>query len=217
MPWIVPVASAVIGAVGSGYSANKSRQQAADLAKKQQPLIDVQAGTAKALQPYATGFYERAQKAYDPAFNYYHSLMSGSRADLVSALAPEIEGVNRRYANTTQIARELAPRGGASAEFNAEIPYKRAGEVQALISGGRSNAASALANLSQTAGSLGSGAAGGSLAGASGAAAGINSGYNAQQAAAAAQAAQYQQMAQALMSNVHYDADTGKWGWGAAP
>lgn len=217
MSWIVPVASAVIGAAGSYFSAKKSKDAANKLAGQQQPLIDVETQTAKSLQPYATGFYQRAQQAYDPAFKYYSSLMSGNRGDLVSALAPEISGINRSYQTAQQTAGELSPRGGASAAFLAEQPYRRASEVQALISGGRSGAASSLANLAQTAGSLGSGAAGNSLQAATGAAAGNTSLYNSQQNAAAQQAAMYQQMAQALNSSIHWDADEGKWGWGSRP
>lgn len=214
MAWIVPVASAVIGAAGSYLSARKGKKSADQLRKQQQPLVDVQTQTARALQPYATGFYDRAQRAIDPALKYYTGLMSGNRSDLVSALAPEIEGINRGYANTLQTQRELSPRGGATTAFAAELPFRRQSEIQALVAGGRRDAAAQLPNLASTAANIGSGAAGYSLNAAIGANTGIQNMYNNQQYANTQQASAYAQLAQTLLSQVHYNADTGKWGWG---
>lgn len=194
------IIGALISAYGA-YSASQSQKKSAQAyAGAQGPLGDIQAKTAKDLQPYASGFYQRAQDAFDPSFSYYRALLSGNRADLLTALSPQVRGVNARYQQLTAAQRELSPRGGASASFNAQLPYQRNSEINSLISAAPGVGAQGLSALAGQAGSLGSGAAGGMVANAQGASGIANSLFNANANANASTSMYYKSIADAITS-----------------
>ena len=152
------IVASLIGAGVSLYSSNKQAQQAKKLQKQQQPLIDAQTGLATSMAPYATGFFQRAQQAYDPAAEYYKALASGDSARIAQATAAQRANINTKYGSLIRTSRELSPRSGASASFNAELPYRAGDETQALVNNEVSGAYGHLASLSSEAGALGQGA-----------------------------------------------------------
>lgn len=200
MAWVAPVVMAVAGAASSYHNGKQQQKAANKLNAQQQPLIDAQTGLVKSLTPYASQFYGRALQGYDPAFAHYRAIASGDRSQIMGALAPDIENIGTKYRSLMQATGELMPRGGRSASFNAEIPFRAADDTQALISGARETGYANLLKMAGTAGDLGAGAAGVSTKSGEGANALLSSNYNFGRQNAADQAANQKDIANLLFA-----------------
>ena len=73
--------------------------------------------------------------------NYWSSILNGNRATMTSAMAPEISRIGQGYQTALNTSTALNPRGGTSAEFNAEMPYQQQNQVSTLLQGARPEAA----------------------------------------------------------------------------
>lgn len=106
--------------------------------------------------PAAQNLIGMGSQAYQPVLNYWSSILSGNRGAMTSALAPEISRIGQGYQAAGQTSTALNPRGGPSAEFNAELPYAQQRDVTTLLQGARPQAATGLLNAGQQATSAGS-------------------------------------------------------------
>jgi hypothetical protein len=59
-------------------------------------------------------------------------------------MAPEISQIGQGYRAATNASASLMPRGGTSAEFNAELPFQQQHDVGSLLQGARPAAAGSL-------------------------------------------------------------------------
>lgn len=171
------IVAAVIGAAASLYAQHRSQQAAKKVGGQQDRLYGIQADTAEKLQPYALDFYKRSSEAADPALSYYRALASGDKSQIYGALSPELSNIGSKYRSLIGASSELNQRGGVSASYAAELPFKAADEQTSLVNGAR---ASAYGNLSSLAGqfaNVGAGAAGGSQNAAQGAGSTLNNAY----------------------------------------
>jgi len=158
MTW---VAVAVAGGAVLNYFGNKSAS------KKQQPLINAQtdlarqqAEIAKSTQPYIVPWYQRAGASFDPAFAHYRALASGDRDAIMREVAPQLADINSRYGSIISASRNLNPRSGAGASYNADLPFRAADEGQRVINTERASAYPALSAMAGQAANIGAGAAG---------------------------------------------------------
>lgn len=194
----------VVGALISAYGAYRQRQaqkKAADQAREQmQPLYDVQAGLLKNLAPYAQGFYQRAQQAYDPAVAYYKAVASGDRNRILAATSPQTQQIGNKYNSVLQASRELNPRSGANSAYNADLAYKSADEQQALINQQQQSAYGNLSAMAGQAANMGGSASGQAINAGTGAGNAAGSVYGVGYGDANSQGQFYANIAKALMS-----------------
>lgn len=194
------VVSALIGAYGA-YQQRQAQKDASKQAKDQlNPLYQTQADLMKRLAPYAEGFYQRAQQAYDPAVAYYKALASGDRNRILAAVSPQLQAIGNKYRSITQASRELNPRSGAGAAFNADLAYRSADEQQALINQQQQSAYGNLSAMAGQAANIGGSASGQAIGAGAGAGNAAGSMYGAGMADANSQGQFYANIAKALMS-----------------
>lgn len=155
----VTAAAAIVGAYSSYHNGKQAK-------KAQQPLINAQVDLSKqmgtnlkTLAPYSQAFYQRAGEAYDPAAAYYKAAAAGGPS-LLRATAPELNTIGTKYNSIISAQRELQPRTGTSAAFNAALPFQAGNEQQGIINHARTDAIGNLAQLAGTAGNLGASAGG---------------------------------------------------------
>lgn len=86
-------------------------------------------------------------QAINPVLNYWSSILSGNRGLATSALAPEISRIGQGYQQAGQTSAALNPRGGTSAEFNAELPFQQQRDVSSLFQQARPQAATQMQGL----------------------------------------------------------------------
>lgn len=201
MAWIAALASVV----GTYISNQQAQKNANKLTAGQLDLQGIQADIARALKPYAIDYYKRSQEAFDPAFQRYRSIASGAPGAAAAALAPELGSVDTKYGSVVRASRELRPRGGTSASYNADLVQRAADEKGAILSGGKQSAYQGLVQMSQLAGNLGAGAAGMSTGAAAGAGNLLQSAYNATKDANADSAKMYAEIGKALAGMVGQD------------
>lgn len=194
MAWI----GALITAAGGLIAANQQKQAAKGIGRQQDRLYGIQANTAERLQPFAFDFYRQASDAYAPALAYYKAITSGDRNRVLSAVSPGLRDIGSRYRSISEASRALNPRGGRSAAFNAELPYRAGDEAQSLINTERSSGFANLAKMAGLAGDLGSSAIGNSSNAAAGASGMLTQGSLLQGQLAGAQGAAYGDLGKAL-------------------
>jgi hypothetical protein len=100
----------------------------------------------KQLAPQGQNLIGMGTSSYQPVLNYWSSLLSGNRGQAASALSPEISRIGQGYKAATDASASLMPRGGTSAEFNAELPYQQQRDVSSLLQTARPQAATNLFN-----------------------------------------------------------------------
>jgi hypothetical protein len=66
---------------------------------------------------------------------------------MASALGPQLSQIGQGYQAAGQTSAALNPRGGPSAQFNAELPYQQQRDVTQLMQGARPQAAQQLGGL----------------------------------------------------------------------
>ena len=153
---------AAIGAGGSILGGllgkPKTPELSAEAKQAQQGLLaNQQTGQeyASQLNPYMTGFLDQAKTGIQTPMDYYAKLLSGDKAAMAEAIAPEAQRIGSNYAMAANSARSNMARGGYASSTLANLPFKRAGETNTLLQLLRPNAAAAMGNLALGAGQLG--------------------------------------------------------------
>jgi len=187
-------------AIASELIAKRQRKQVQPLINAQTDLAKQQAANAATLSPYIGQYYQRAGEAFDPAFQHYRALASGDRSTIMGAVAPQLADVNSRYGALIGASRELAPRSGAGAAYNADLGFRAADEGQRIISAERNSAYPALASMAGQAAGIGASAAGMATGAGQGASGMFGTALNSGRQLAGDQAAAYAQAAQSLYS-----------------
>lgn len=160
MAFLAPLAATAVGSL----FANKLAKAGTGPTKLEQPVLnqDAQAqktglGIGTSLAPQGQNLINMGAQGYQPVLNYWSSILSNNRGAATSALAPEISRIGQGYQSATQTSTALNPRGGTSAEFNAEAPYAQQHDVSTLLQTARPAAATSLLQGSQSATSAGAG------------------------------------------------------------
>lgn len=105
-------------------------------------------------------------RSFNPVMDYWSRLLSGNRASMTSALAPELNQMADQYQAARASAAALTPRGGGRASILAQLPFQQARDASTLMQTIRPQAAQGLLQAGQGALQAGQGIAqGGQLAG----------------------------------------------------
>jgi hypothetical protein len=100
-------------------------------------------------QTFGTGqqAYQAGVQDFGPALNYWQSILSGNKAEMESAIAPEKSDILSQYrARRRQLAATGARSGGTN-EQTAQSEYSQAGDIAALLQKLRPQAAKESASI----------------------------------------------------------------------
>lgn len=166
----VPALIGAAGSIGGALLSKSGSSQAPALsaeAKQAQTGLLGNMGTAQnyqnLLQPYMTSFYNQAQQGIASPMDYYAKLLSGDRAAMTQAIAPEAQAIGSNYATAARTAQTTMPRGGYASTTMANLPFMQANSINTLLQQLRPQAAAAMGNLALGAGQLGTSAGGNML------------------------------------------------------
>jgi len=147
VPFLIPIAASV----GGSLLGNKLAKAGTGPTKTEQGVLSQDAQAQKtglnagtAMLPQANNLIGMGSGAYQPVLNYWSSILSGNRGAATSAMAPELSRISQGYKTAGETSTALSPRGGPSAEFNAELPFQQQRDVTSLLQGARPAAAKGL-------------------------------------------------------------------------
>jgi hypothetical protein len=100
-------------------------------------------------------YTQPAIESYGTVTDFLKKLLGGDRAEMMSALGPEVKTIRNQNEAATRAISQFAPRGGGRATILAEQPYNMAAQIQALLQKVRPQAATQLAEVAKTQGQLG--------------------------------------------------------------
>jgi hypothetical protein len=81
--------------------------------------------------------------------DYWSKLLSGNRAEMMSAEAPEIQNISDLYGQQKKNISMFTPQGGGQTAALTEAPFQQARDVGTLLEKARPQAAQALENISK--------------------------------------------------------------------
>lgn len=84
------------------------------------------------------------------ALNYWSPILSGNRAEMTAALAPEINTINSGYNQQKSQLDMFAPRGGGRANMLQQLPFNQTRDISNLFAGIRPQAANAVTGIGQS-------------------------------------------------------------------
>lgn len=148
MAWIIPLATAVYGAISSHHAATEA-DKARKRTEAQQKDIYGQ------LKPTADQYTAMGKSALSPTLNYYMSLLGGNRYAMNEALAPELNAIGEQFQGSATNSHNLYGRGGGGPSQAQNVRDKYNSAVTNTTLGARPGAASALGGLGVNLANLG--------------------------------------------------------------
>lgn len=85
---------------------------------------------------------------------YYSDLLSGNRASMMAAEAPEIQTINDQYAQNKANISKFTPQGGGQTALLSELPFQQSRDVTTLLEKARPEAAKGLERVGAEQGAL---------------------------------------------------------------
>lgn len=152
---------AIISAVG-GYLATKQAGKKSSTTKQ---LEQQQLDASKFLVPFGQKSLTQASDALQTPLGFYSQLAHGDRNALLQNLSPELQSRDASDEAATRSVSELAPRGGASSDFFARMPFRRTTDTANMLFGARRAGNEGLATLGTNLASMGSNAISGGTTG----------------------------------------------------
>lgn len=73
--------------------------------------------------------FQTSVQGFQPSVNYWESILSGNRNAMANAVAPAATQISANYDRARDQASRNLPRGGYSAVMQAELPFKKAAEI----------------------------------------------------------------------------------------
>jgi hypothetical protein len=143
------ITASVVGVGLSGYSMYKQGKQGDAANKQNQQSIDNQTALSRTLADYASKNYALTQPALKKGIDYYSKLTGGGRADIQSAIAPDVAGVKDTYEGTQKYLEQQGVRGGGRDAAIAEAGRKEAGQIGMMPFQARQAATSKLTDIGQ--------------------------------------------------------------------
>lgn len=148
-----PIGAGVGGAIGgvAGLFSGGQSKEEKELLKKQRELADFQLSTSK--------------EALDPVLKYEKGILSGDRAEQLSAVEPELRSILGQYDTARKANAQFSPRGGGRTRKLSELPFQKITDIQNVLGKVRPEAARALSSIFQELNAGGSGSLFGALRG----------------------------------------------------
>ena len=152
MSFLAPMGAALGAGVGLSALGNllgrpKTTGTEQAVLNADQGTINTQQANAANLIPQGNNLIGMGSQAFQPALNYYSSILSGNKGAIGSALAPEIGQINQGFNTAAQTSSVLTPRGGPRADILSQQPFARQGAISTLFQQARPAAAQALGGL----------------------------------------------------------------------
>jgi hypothetical protein len=98
-----------------------------------------------------------ARAAITEPLGFFRALLSGDRAAVLQAFAPEVETLTQAYETGRRELEEFAPRGGGRTAAMTELPFRKARDIESLVHGARLTGAAGVEDIGQMLASLGLG------------------------------------------------------------
>jgi hypothetical protein len=103
----------------------------------------------------ANNFLTQAGSTLQKPADYYGGILSGNRANMMSAMAPEITTINNQANQARHQLATMGPMGGGRASAMAQLPMQTAGQIGTMFQQARPQAAQGLLNVGNAQGNLG--------------------------------------------------------------
>ena len=130
---------------------NQGRQLSGELTPIAKNLFNQGQGYLNQYLPQGQNLLNMGAGTYQPVLNYWSQLLSGNRAGMTSALAPEILRIGQGYDQAARTSSALMPRGGARADVLGQMPFNQQRDISTLFQQARPQAASGLLNAGNAA------------------------------------------------------------------
>jgi hypothetical protein len=101
------------------------------------------------------GAYQKGMQGFDPAMQYWQSILSGNKSEMESAVAPEKESIMDRYRATKKGLAKRGSRSGGTNEAVASAGFSEAGDIGRMFQTLRPQAAKESAGLADSYAKLG--------------------------------------------------------------
>jgi hypothetical protein len=124
-------------------------------AQKKLTGVETQAATYGLTQAQQT--IPQATSALQAPLNFFQSLLSGNRNEIMSALSPSISTLSSEYDTGRKTAQEFAPRGGGRAAALEEEPFQEASQIESLVQGAQTEGAQGVASIASELADIGLG------------------------------------------------------------
>lgn len=104
---------------------------------------------------YATGYalpegkklLGQAESTLQQPTDYYSKLLSGNRAEMMAAEAPEIQTITDQYGKAQADISKFTPQGGGQTGLLSELPFQKSRDVTTLLEKARPAAAQQLESI----------------------------------------------------------------------
>jgi hypothetical protein len=141
--WGPPLISA-----GIGYGMNKIGGAGSGAPGPTSPTFRRSEQTGDLAKEFAFDYaLPQAKEAYDPVLKYYKDLLSGNRAEMMGAVAPEVGAIRSGYDQAKKNISAFTPRGGGQTSILSELPFRQNADIQRLLQTVRPAAAGNLGGL----------------------------------------------------------------------
>lgn len=166
IPGVGPLIKAGLGVGGSLLGSKLGKSQPTDLENqataaniagmKQGQLISQQSqDQASKLFPQAQSLFDMSRPAMQAPINYWSSILSGNHGAVTSAMGPELTRIGEGYQAAGNAQSALTPRGGSSANINADRPFQQQRDVTTALQSARPAAATSLFSAGTAVGNQG--------------------------------------------------------------
>jgi len=95
----------------------------------------------------ANTFLNSASNTFNPAADYYNAILSGNKAQMMGAMAPEITQINNAGNAAKNQLATMGPMGGGRASALAQLPMQTAGQIGTMFQQARPAAAQGMINV----------------------------------------------------------------------
>jgi hypothetical protein len=99
--------------------------------------------------------YQAGLQDFGPSMQYWQNILSGNKAEMESAIAPEKEGILERYRAARKKISQTGARGGGTNEAVAQSEFSQAGDTAKLLQQLRPQAAQQSAQIASQVANLG--------------------------------------------------------------
>jgi hypothetical protein len=126
-----------------------AKRQADKAQKALQPSIDAQTGIAQTFQQQGTQLIGEGQDQLRAPTNFYQQLLSGNKAAVSQAVAPDVANLRDVYSGAHKQLERSGTQGASRDMASAELGRQEAGQLGSFVLGARPAAAEAMTAMGQ--------------------------------------------------------------------
>jgi hypothetical protein len=138
-----------------GQLQNKAAMSGMDLANANTLIGNQFLGNSAQDFTNANNYLTQAGSSLQKPADYYSQILSGNRAAMMGAMAPEITTINNQANQARRQLSTLGPMGGGRASAMAQLPMQSAGQIGTMFQQARPMAAQGMLNVGNAQGNLG--------------------------------------------------------------